>query len=164
MSGSSGLVRCLAAASVVLVLAGCGIPRDPEGTLERIRGGRIRAGISENAPWTALSGGQPDGIEPRLLKELARELDADIEWSQDSEGDLLGALGRRELDVYVGGLTESTPWSDQVALTQPYLAEGGEEHVMAVPQGENRWLLELDRFLQSRKGEALRLLGAEEGR
>ena len=69
MSGSSGLVRCWAVASViVMVLAGCGIPRDPEGTLERIRGGTIRAGISENPPWTELSGGQAGGIEPRLLE------------------------------------------------------------------------------------------------
>jgi polar amino acid transport system substrate-binding protein len=42
------------AALLVPLLAGCGlkIPSDPEGTLDRVSGGTLRAGISHNPPWT----------------------------------------------------------------------------------------------------------------
>lgn len=141
---------------LICVCVGCGIPRDPEGTLERIQGKTIRAGITVNPPWTGFKSGEADGLEPHLLIEFAKQFDARIEWTVDSESDLLQALKHRKLDIVIGGLTKSTPWSKQVALTRPYLTLESEEHVMAVPQGENRWLLELDRFLQSRRTEAAR--------
>jgi hypothetical protein len=36
-----------------------------------------------------------------------------------------------------------------------------ERHVMAVPPGENGWLVALDRFLAARRGEAERFLREE---
>jgi hypothetical protein len=146
------------------------MPRDPEGTFERVRGGTIRAGLSENGPWTRVTGDGDgeSGIEVELLKRFANELGAKVEWTHGSEGDLLQSLHRGRLDVVVGGLTDSTPWAKQVGLTQPYVtvpAEGRDEkHVIAVAPGENRWLLELDRFLQRQRDAIRRMLAAEPDR
>jgi polar amino acid transport system substrate-binding protein len=105
-----------------LVCAACGdLPRDPEGTLERIEGGVMRAGVIESDPFATFVEGEPGGIEPRILERFAEELDADIEWFPGSEEELMGALEKRELDVVVGGLTSTTPWSKMATLTHPYL-------------------------------------------
>ena len=145
----------------LLALIGCDLPHDPEGTYQRVRGGMLRVGITEHPPWTDWRDSTPTGIEVELVQQFADRLDAEIEWTRSSESELLRALHRRELDLVVGGLTASTPWSDQVGLTRPYLTLADAEHVMAVPQGENRWLLELDRFLQSQRGMVGRLPAAE---
>ncbi|WP_291174595.1 transporter substrate-binding domain-containing protein [Gimesia sp.] len=138
------------------------MPYDPEGTLERVQNGTIRAGISLNPPWTDFTSGEAVGLEPQLLNKFAEQLNARIEWTVDSESDLFRALKHRQLDVVIGGLTSSTPWSKQAALSRPYLTIGNDEHVIAVPQGENRWLLEFDRFLQSQRREAERYYEGEQ--
>ncbi len=101
-------------------IAACGMPRDPEGTLQRVTDGIMRAGISENPPWTRIHGGRLSGIEVRLLRQFARELSAQIEWVQGSEAELLEALRNFELDVVIAGLTYDSPWSTEVGMTQPY--------------------------------------------
>lgn len=108
----------------------------------------VRVGIAEAQPWTQVVDGRPHGIEVDLVRAFAAQLAADIEWVVGPESELLEALHRRELDLVAAGLKASTPWSRKVALTRPYLTVDGAEHVLAVPQGENRWLLELERFLE----------------
>ena len=59
------------AALLVPLLAGCGlkIPTDPEGTLDRVSGGTLRAGISHNPPWTETgTGTRPDQHGPRTRR------------------------------------------------------------------------------------------------
>jgi polar amino acid transport system substrate-binding protein len=109
------------AVALALTLAACGIPRDPEGTLERVDGGVMRVGVTEAPPWVELGAEEPDGIEVRLVESLAEELDAEIEWVDGSEQELFGALTGRDLDLVVGGLTAETPWSAEAAVTHPYL-------------------------------------------
>tara|TARA_R110002095_G_scaffold67209_1_gene57180 strand:+ start:1060 stop:1476 length:417 start_codon:yes stop_codon:yes gene_type:complete len=137
------------------------MPYDPEGTLYRVQRGVIRAGISINPPWTDFSNGKAEGVEPQLLNKFAKQFNARIEWTVDSESNLFRGLKHRQLDVIIGGITNSTPWSKQAALTRPYLTFGSEEHVIAVSQGENRWLLEFDRFLQSHGMDAMRYFEEE---
>jgi polar amino acid transport system substrate-binding protein len=223
----------VAAALAVALLTGCGVPRDPEGTLDRVRDGALRVGLTESEPWTRLENGRRSGVEVRLLERLATELGARIEWTQGAEADLIAALEVRELDLVVGGLTADSPWQAQAALTRPYLttrtvvatpasqpapddiaglrvavASGEDaaglldktdavpvrvddvaaaagpvvvddwllddlrlrdtgvhlrksEHVMAVPLGENAWLVWLERFLHAQKGQVRALLDAE---
>ncbi len=104
------------------LLPGCHMPRDPDGTLDHVRGGSLRAGLSITEPWTRFDKGQPAGVEVRLLDEFASELGANIDWVVGSESELLTALERQELDVVIGGLTDDTPWKSRVGLTRPYLA------------------------------------------
>jgi hypothetical protein len=137
-----------------LALGGCSvtIPSDPDGTLDSLRGGVVRAGASVNPPWTDAEAGAPSGLEVDLVEDFAETLDAQVEWTVAGEEDLVAEMERGELDVLVGGLTGRSPWADKVALTYPYLTTTGPEgekelHVMAVPSGENALMTELERFL-----------------
>jgi polar amino acid transport system substrate-binding protein len=125
-------VPVLLAAVVLLALlaAGCGIPRDPESTLDRVEGGILRAGITASDPWTTLEGGRPGGVEVQLVERFAAELGARVEWVDGSEADLIGALEVRELDLVVGGLTADTPWQAKAAITRSYATT---RVVVAVP-------------------------------
>lgn len=98
------------------------MPRDPEGTLERVSGGTMRVGVTHAEPWTILSGSQPTGgVEVRLVEDFAASIDAEIEWVDGSEEELFGALEMRELDLVIGGITSTNPWSANVTFTHPYL-------------------------------------------
>lgn len=148
------------AAVVGLTLGGCSatIPSDPDGTLDSVRGGVVRAGASLNPPWTDVESGAPGGLEVELVEAFAASLDAQVEWTVAGEEDLVAEMERGGLDVVVGGLTASSPWADKVALTYPYLQATGlegekEPHVMAVPAGENAMLTELERFLLDQEVE-----------
>jgi polar amino acid transport system substrate-binding protein len=117
--------------AVGLVLAGCGIPRDPEGTLERIRGGTIRVGVIESHPW-ATTDPRPEGVEVSLLEGFAEEVGAEVRWVPGSESDLVAALEVHSLDVVIGGLTADSPWAEPVGLTSPYLTT---RLVVGIPAG-----------------------------
>lgn len=152
-------LRLLAAmAASVVVLVGCAtIPADPEGTLDRVRGGVLRVGVTENAPWVELGGGgqstgtEPTGTEPTLILEFAEQLGATVEWTAGSEATLAEALEDGELDVVIGGFLDDTPWAEFGAPTRPYVTagtgEGDEQHVMLTPLGENAFLVALESFL-----------------
>ncbi len=150
-------------AVLFLTSLSCDVPRDPEGAYGRVRSGTMRVGVTANEPWTRFEKGRPAGIEVELLEQFAQQLHARIAWSHDSESQLFQTLQGGGLEVVIGGLTDATPWSNKVGLTQPYLEIQGQKHVMATQQGENRWLLELDRFLQSHRGAARELYRQEVG-
>lgn len=162
MFRSSAPAGCLAAIFLLsLLLGGCSeYPRDPRDTSETATGGVIRVGIAENPPWT-LAGDQAGGVEAELVEAFARTLGAEVEWHRGSESDLLERLQHFELDIVVAGLTARTPWKSRVATTIPYLdadTDGDgkkEKHIMAVPPGENGWLIRLDRFLHTNQSDAL---------
>jgi polar amino acid transport system substrate-binding protein len=125
----AGLVVVL----VAVVVGGCGIPRDPESTLDRVRGGILRAGITASDPWTTLEGGRPGGVEVELVERFADELGARVEWVDGSEAELIAALEVRELDLVVGGLTSDTPWQAKAAITRGYATT---RVVVAVPASQ----------------------------
>jgi polar amino acid transport system substrate-binding protein len=229
----------IAAALLAVVLnVGCRFPDDVEGTLDRVEGGTLRVGVIDNPPWVNLDSGDPRGVEPTLLRRFAAGLDAEIAWYEGTEPDLMEALHGFQLDVVVGGLTRSSPYMKEVALTAPYVdtetqigvppgsdipddlggveiwVERGseaaallrqeeddavpvyfdrldevngpalldtydidalgydrtdyilrdDEHAMAVPPGENAFLVELEHFLLDRGDEAETLLGEDRAR
>jgi polar amino acid transport system substrate-binding protein len=129
----SGLAALIVAALLVVGAGGCGIPRDPESTLDRVRGGTLRAGITASEPWTTLEGGRPGGVEVALVERFAHELGAKVEWVDGSEAELIGALEVRELDLVVGGLTADTPWQSKAAITRSYATT---RVVVAVPASQ----------------------------
>lgn len=151
------------------LFAGCDLLRDPEGTLERVRGGVLRAGVCEAPPWVTRRGDEPAGVEPALLERFAAGLGARIEWRWGSAEEHLAALEHHRLDLAACGLERTTPWKERVGLTLPYHVErrapdapGGRtaEHVLAVPPGENAWLVALERFLVAERGAVSPLLAA----
>ncbi len=154
------IVRGLGAVAVAtLMVAGCGVqvPTDPEGTLERVEGGVMRVGVTENAPWVELGANdEPSGTEPALVTEFAERLGAEVEWTSGSEATLVEALEKGELDLVIGGFLEDTPWTEMGAATRPYVEagtpEGNEKHVMLAPLGENAFLVALESFLDEEAG------------
>jgi polar amino acid transport system substrate-binding protein len=115
------------ALAVALVLAaliafgGCQYPRDPEGTLDRVEGGTMRVGVIEDPPWVDLSGREPAGVEPELVRRFAATIDAEIEWVEGTESDLAEALAGFQLDLIIGGLDRGWPYGTELTMTRPYL-------------------------------------------
>ena len=147
-------------AVVLLLTIGCDLPRDPEDTLERARGGVVRVGVAENPPWVRLAASGASGVEPALVLEIARDLGARIEWVPGAQSTLLSDLHDRKVDLVIGGLTDDLPWKTEVAFTRPFFEDTAAEkrHVMATPPGENAWLLHLDRELHRRRSRVPALL------
>lgn len=156
MTGS----RRWALAVAVLLLAGCSlqVPADPEGTFDRVEGDTLRVGVTHNPPWTeVVDGGDPGGADAALVSEFASRLDAEVDWTVGNEESLVADLEHGALDIVIGGFTDRTPWTEQVAMTVPYAEATGprgetEKHVMLARMGENRFLLELERFLLDEGG------------
>jgi polar amino acid transport system substrate-binding protein len=153
-------VRPLAVAVLTAALVtgcGSGFPKDPEGTLDRVRGGELRAGVSESPPWTEVAdSGRPSGVEVELVEEFAERIDAEVVWTSGAESHLIRSLEGGDLDVVVAGLTETSPWEKHAALTRPHTEietwDGRTEKiVLATRLGENGFLTELETFLVERE-------------
>ena len=226
--------RLACALLCALFLSACGMPRDPENTLNDVTGNRMRVGVTHHEPWVVLGEGEPAGVEVELVKLFAEELDAGIEWVEGSESEIAGAMEVRALDLAIGGFTATNPASAEMSLSHPYLttqtvvgvpassdveeditgvpvsvergsqaagllektdadvvlvediteAEGARaldnfllddleledtgvrleesDHVMAVPHGENAWLVRLERFLLTHVDEINEILERED--
>lgn len=115
---SSPVLLAVALAAAGL-LAACDVPRDPEGTLERVRGGTLRVGVADAPPWV-VAGEPPGGIEPELVRRFAAELGAEVVWRRGAAHELIAALERYELDLVVGGFTEGSPGL-KGAISNPYV-------------------------------------------
>lgn len=145
--------RFLLAGALTVLLAGCGlsIPADPDGTLERITGGQLRVGVSHDPPWTNLTQTEaPTGVEPDLVRAFATAHEAEVVWEPGGEEQLMTLLDTGRLDMVIGGLTSSSPWTSHAALTTPYAESTGpdgatEKHVLAVRTGENAFMVALER-------------------
>jgi polar amino acid transport system substrate-binding protein len=108
-------------AIVAALLCSCQFPRDTEGTLDRVRGGVMRVGVTHVEPWVKLEGGEPAGVEVELLQRFAQTLGARVEWVEGSESELMEALHGRQLDVVIAGLTRRSEWQRVAALTRPFV-------------------------------------------
>lgn len=113
----------IALAACAACAAACELPRDADGTLDRVRGGVIRVGVIPDPPWAVDSAGTVVGIEGLLVGELARGLGARVQWSRRPAHELLGALHARELDLVIGGLTADLSWKHEAAFTKPYYTD-----------------------------------------
>lgn len=127
---------------VFLMLGGCGdLPRDQEGTLERIRAmGEVRVGVAAAADRSphaarmrslvdrasARAGGHPR-VETGALESLLLRLEAG------------------ELDLVVGEFDRSSPWYRRVHLLPPMatrsVGDSELEATAAARNGENGWIM-----------------------
>ncbi len=144
----NSFLRAPGIGALVIAIA-CGLPRDPDRTLERVRGGVVRVGIAESQPWVVVTANGAEGVEPTLVKAIADSLGASIEWIRKGESELLTDLEERKLDLVLAGLTDDSPWKTKVALTKPFYEDPStrKKHVMAAPPGENAWLVFVERQL-----------------
>jgi polar amino acid transport system substrate-binding protein len=137
-----------------LAVCACGLPKDPDDTLHRVHGGTLRVGVAVHPPWTTDSAGGFGGVEPALVRDLARELGARVEWRPGGESVLMPMLHERKLDLVIAGLDASTPWSKSVGVSRSYQTVHDPEKrelVWAVAPGENAWQMEVERFLRRQR-------------
>lgn len=133
-------------------LTACGpYPDDVEGTLYRVETQhRIRLGLAE-VPAPARPAA--DMFLRRIAKGTGATLDAPREGSSE---ELFAALENGELDLVVAEVAEDSPWLPDVAVIEP-LAErrSGERKLglsAVVRNGENRWIMLLEREARDMKG------------
>lgn len=112
----------LTGALLALLLGACGLPRDTEGTQERVqREGVLRAGLLRHEPWAYLDEGRPAGSEVEAVERLAAGLGARVSWTVAPESELMHGLKERALDLVVGGVSAKTPWAKELGAGQPFL-------------------------------------------
>jgi polar amino acid transport system substrate-binding protein len=114
-------------------LIGCNLPRDSGDTLHRVQNGTLRAGLIQNPPWV-VTNGSVGGVEVELVRRLAGQLGARVDWIPGSESELLMALRERDLDLVVGGLTSKDPWKKRVAFTRQFYTDSV---VVSAPAGSD---------------------------
>lgn len=136
---------------IALSVTGCGItiPSDPQGTLDRVRGGELRAGASPSGELVTVDGSDVAGSLADLVEGFADSVDARVIWTVGSEEDLVDALESGDLDLAIGGMTDATPWSQRVSVTRAYEGVPGAHGpvVLLLPLGENAWQADLEAYL-----------------
>ena len=136
---------------LAMIVAGCNLPRDPENSLNRIRRtGVLRAGFTVHEPWVRLDGDAAAGPEADVVKAFAESLGARVEWHKGSESQVFEALEAFEIDIAIGGFEQANPWAPTLGTTRPYVEVGKKKHIVALPPGENRLLVEFERALRAR--------------
>lgn len=139
---------------ISLFLFSCNnFPKDPEETLRKVTNDTLIVGYSENSPWVIKTESEPEGLEPAIVKAYAKTLNATVKWHNNTEQNLFKMLEERKIHLVIAGITQNTPWEKKAGLTRPYLENNKEKHVMAVINGENAFLLSLEKFLHEHKGK-----------
>jgi polar amino acid transport system substrate-binding protein len=118
-----GHVALAAAVLAIPLVLACGLPRDSAGTLERVRHGTMRVGVTTDTPWVTDSAGVLDGVEPALVRTIAASVGARVLWVRRPAAELMTSLQTRQLDLVVGGHTSAEPWKKQVAFTRPFYTD-----------------------------------------
>lgn len=124
------------------LVAGCSdIPRDPEGTLDRIRAQQLfKVGVIEaHSPsddW--------QGRSDQFVRRLAARTGARAEVQRGAAEPLLMKVEHGELDLVIGPLAPTSPWEGHVSVL-PALAEHvrPDGHLRLAPvarNGENAWI------------------------
>lgn len=135
-----------------LLLAACGLPRDPQSTSQRIAAAHeLRVGVTDNGEWVDAQAAEPRGIEPDLVRQFAARIGAHVLWTRGSETTLVHALKQNELDLAIGGFDKKTVWKSTAGVSQPFAETADKKkHVFLAVPGENRFILTLDTFLTER--------------
>ena len=131
------------------------MPRDADGTYNRVAGGTLRAGVTPHSTFIDVDdAGRVSGSEADVIRSFAEEIGAEVEFEIGSERQLMELMENGDIDIVAGGFTEDSPWSTHMALTRPYTtSEGGDDVVMGVRPGENRMLVNLETYLARHAGE-----------
>ncbi len=125
---------------------GCSeIPQDPYNTFVLVSRERpLRVGVIIAPPYVQQRDSDYTGVDVELIKEFARHHEIEVHFQNHGPQDGFEALKGRHIDVLLGGLVEDTPYKN-VGYSRPY----HQKQVIALAQGENRLLVELERFFKN---------------
>ncbi|PVE23333.1 hypothetical protein DC522_16490 [Microvirga sp. KLBC 81] len=128
-------------------LAGCDLPRDPEETLEAVRGQELRVGV--------LKFGENAEKDRPIVERLAASLEAKLVYVEGDAHALFEDLKRGHLHLVIGGVPETTPFEKELGLSKPvgplHGAREEEDRVIAVRPGENAFLLRVNQAIEAAK-------------
>lgn len=137
-------------------------PRDPMHTLEKVQDDTLLVGIADDGKWARYAEGEPGGREVALVKGFARQLNATIVWVPGPKEELVALLKENELNLLIGGFTQSSLFKREVAFTRPYFTEKiklGAPVNMPIPEEIE------DRQVYARRGSlALAVIKKHEGK
>ncbi|HEX8528229.1 hypothetical protein [Allosphingosinicella sp.] len=140
---------------LLLALAGfsacADVPRDPDGTLDRVSSSRgFRVGVIAGGP------SQHSALQRSLVERVAATTGARPALEQGAAEPLLLRLEQGELDLVVGEFQHNSPWAERVHLLPPLARTriGEEEAIVAgaARHGENGWIMLLDRESRASAG------------
>lgn len=147
--------RLLPMCALAVLLAGCGVdmPRDPDRTTARMRGGVMQVGASHDPPNVVVPVvGAPTGGDVELIETFAAAQGARVQWVRGDHDGLMRDLEARRLQAVIGGVHADSPWIPHVGVTLQFDAfdvHGRRiKRVIATPPGENAWLMRMDAHLQ----------------
>lgn len=149
LSACYALVMRYLAIPALALLAGCNsLPRDPDGTLDRIRQQhRLTVG------W--VDGASPPPVVSRFLEEVARDTHAAITLRSGAAEPLLAQVRDGRLDLLIGPFEKDSPWASDVAFGPPLARGAGEIEIKAAARnGENRWIMLVERAARTVSQEA----------
>ncbi|MFZ0388841.1 MAG: transporter substrate-binding domain-containing protein, partial [Calditrichia bacterium] len=115
----------------ILLITACRFPQDSKGTLSRVKNDTLRVGITLNPPWVKGSRENPSGVEVKLVKNLAGQLNAHVQWVWGSQMSSMKALESGEVDLVIGGITAEMPHFKKTTLSKPYFKD---RIVVGVPE------------------------------
>lgn len=144
------MTRLLFLLALLFASSACdSIPKDPEGTLQRVRDtdvfrvGLIASGLDHGARSEELA----------LIERVAAASGARAEIETDAAERLLMRMEEGEFDLVVGEFLADSPWRRRVHMLQPLdrsRLNGIEVQVTgAARQGENAWIMLLEREARS---------------
>jgi hypothetical protein len=127
---------------IAMFVISCDVPRDPEGTLEKVRGATLTVGVNGKNELT-------DERERQVIEHFASSLDAKISYHHGELHQLVAELENGEIDLIAGKLPGQTPFANKLGLSQPVsttVLDGKTiDTVFAVRQGENGFLFQLEK-------------------
>jgi len=141
-------------ASIALLIGACSdLPKDPDGTLERVtRERRFRVGLI-----AAGEGGAVHERQRAMLARAAAATGARPVVETDAAEPLMVRLGEAEIDLVLGEFQVQGPWSTHVHMLPSFASRqvAGQELLAAAaaPAGENRWIMLLDREARALGGK-----------
>ncbi|MBT2244973.1 hypothetical protein JQK15_15630 [Sphingobium sp. BHU LFT2] len=137
----------------MLLLAACNVlPRDPAGTSTRV--------AKERAFTVALADPAVNGAPEvqRLVHEIERRTGAQVHWRPGTGEGLFAQLDDGTLDLVIGRFQADSPWAMNVAFGPPLLKTGTKEGPLelkaAMRNGENRWIMTVERASRAVSQEA----------
>lgn len=134
---------------ITIFFLGCDFPKDPEHSFEEARDGYLKVGTALNPPFTDNTNGTVSGTEIDILEEFARQHNLQIQYTIDSESNLIKKLENYEIHLIAGGFDKKTIWKKKAGLSAPY----NKKNVFLVAKGENKLLQNLESFIFSKTKE-----------
>ena len=135
---------------MTLLTASCGeFPRDPEGTLKRVRSEHsFRVGLV-----TTPTENEPHAEVVALLAAIGRRVEARPDIVRGDGEPMLKQIEEGELDLVIGRFEKKSPWAKSVTIGPPLRKEKrgkAEFHLAPVMQnGENAWIALVEREVRN---------------